>query len=81
LGNPQDYWYLRQSNTYHNDDMDDAKEFMDTTKAMDVVGIKPDEKREILRIVAAILHLGNIEFVDAGADNSDIKNMQGKFST
>jgi len=76
LGSPQDYWYLCQSNTYNNEDMDDAHEFQDTMKAMDVVGISPEQKREILRIVAGILHLGNVEFVEGPNDTSEIKDMR-----
>ena len=41
---------------------------------MDVVGFSPSEKRSCLNIVAAILHIGNIQFVDAGNDNSTLKD-------
>lgn len=41
---------------------------------MDVVGFSPDEKRSCLRITAAILHIGNIQFVDAGQDNCSIRD-------
>ncbi|KAK1260558.1 hypothetical protein QJS04_geneDACA002230 [Acorus gramineus] len=41
---------------------DDSKEYIATRRAMDVVGISPEEQDAIFRVVAAILHLGNIEF-------------------
>ncbi|CAN1131393.1 XI-2 [Linum perenne] len=62
LGNPRTFHYLNQSNCYELDGVDDAKEYMDTRRAMDVVGISTDEQEAIFRVVAAILHLGNIEF-------------------
>lgn len=34
--------------------------------AMEVVGINSDEQTDILSIVAGILHLGNISFVESG---------------
>ena len=46
---------------------------------MDVVGISGEEKASILKIVGAILHIGNITFVDAGSDNSDIKDQRRIF--
>ncbi|WCJ38180.1 myosin 2 [Euphorbia peplus] len=62
LGNPRTFHYLNQSNCYELDGVDDSKEYMATRTAMDIVGISSDEQDAIFRVVAAILHLGNIEF-------------------
>ncbi|CAA7049436.1 unnamed protein product [Microthlaspi erraticum] len=62
LGEPSTFHYLNQSNCYALSAIDDAKEYLATRKAMDVVGISSEEQDAIFRIVAAILHLGNIEF-------------------
>ncbi|XP_077227543.1 myosin-6-like isoform X2 [Tasmannia lanceolata] len=62
LGNPRTFHYLNQSNCYELDGVDDSKEYLATRKAMDVVGISHNEQDSIFRVVAAILHLGNIEF-------------------
>ncbi|XP_031110719.1 myosin-6-like [Ipomoea triloba] len=62
LGNPRTFHYLNQSNCYELDGLDDSKEYLITRKAMDVVGIHSEEQDAIFRVVAAILHLGNIEF-------------------
>ena len=59
--------------------MDDVKEFKDTMKAMDVVGISPAEKSEIIRLVAAILYLGNINFNANHQDYAEIADKQSKF--
>ncbi|KAJ4841160.1 hypothetical protein Tsubulata_016923 [Turnera subulata] len=63
LGDPRGFHYLNQSSCYELDALDDAKEYLATRRAMEVVGISPDEQDAIFRIVAAILHLGNVEFV------------------
>ncbi|KAF8105261.1 hypothetical protein N665_0161s0057 [Sinapis alba] len=62
LGEPRTFHYLNQSNCYSLSALDDAKEYLATRKAMDVVGISSEEQDAIFRTVAAILHLGNIEF-------------------
>ncbi|CAL0314822.1 unnamed protein product [Lupinus luteus] len=78
LGNPREFHYLNRSNC----DVDDSKEYLATRRAMDVVGISSDEQDAIFRIVAAVLHLGNIEFVkgvDDGTDSSQPKDDQSHF--
>ncbi|KAL8171461.1 hypothetical protein V2J09_023265 [Rumex salicifolius] len=62
LGNPRDFHYLNQSHCFELDALDDANEYIATRRAMHVVGINSDEQDGIFRVVAAILHLGNIEF-------------------
>uniref|UniRef100_A0A7N0UBG2 Myosin-6-like n=1 Tax=Kalanchoe fedtschenkoi TaxID=63787 RepID=A0A7N0UBG2_KALFE len=62
LGNPRTFHYLNQSNCFELASVDDAKEYLDTRRAMDVVGMSSDDQDAIFRVVAAILHLGNIEF-------------------
>lgn len=44
LGNPRTFHYLNQSNCYELDGIDDAKEYIATRKAMEVVGISSDEQ-------------------------------------
>ncbi|XP_057781954.1 myosin-6-like [Salvia miltiorrhiza] len=62
LGNPRTFHYLNQTNCYELDGVDDGKEYIATRKAMDTVGISVQEQDAIFRVIAAILHLGNIEF-------------------
>ncbi|KAK3098251.1 hypothetical protein FSP39_017626 [Pinctada imbricata] len=66
LTEPNYYMYLNQSDTYTVDGTDDVKEFHDTMHAMQVVGIQDDNREDILSLIAAILHLGNISFVEDG---------------
>lgn len=44
--------------------MDDAKDFLECDKAMDHIGLSSEDKMNIYLTVAAVLHIGNIEFED-----------------
>nr|GMC63651.1 myosin-11 isoform X1 [Ipomoea batatas] len=58
----------------------DAQDYLATRKAMDIVGISKEEQEAIFRVVAAILHLGNIEFAKGKeADSSVLKDANAKF--
>jgi myosin-5 len=41
--------------------VDDAKEFADTQKALDTVGITSQTRLQIFKLLGALLHIGNIE--------------------
>ncbi|KAH0866065.1 hypothetical protein HID58_083276 [Brassica napus] len=80
LGNPQSFHYLNQSSCYELDGVDDASEYLETRRAMDVVGISNEEQEAIFRVVAAILHLGNIDFgLGEEIDSSVIKDENSRF--
>lgn len=44
LENPHKFHYLNQSSCYKLDGVDDASEYLETRKAMDVVGISNEEQ-------------------------------------
>ncbi|WMV10960.1 hypothetical protein MTR67_004345 [Solanum verrucosum] len=80
LGNPKTFHYLNQSSCYEVANVDDAREYLETRNAMDVVGIGQEEQEAIFRVVAAILHLGNINFVKGKeADSSKLKDEKSLF--
>ncbi|XP_050382185.1 myosin-17-like isoform X1 [Argentina anserina] len=80
LGNPKDYHYLNQSSCYVLDGIDDSEEYAATRRAMDVVGISDEEQDAIFMVVAAILHLGNVEFAKGEEiDSSVIKDEKSRF--
>ncbi|XP_053720613.1 unconventional myosin-Ie isoform X3 [Synchiropus splendidus] len=60
------YTYLNQSGSYKVDDINDKSDFQETTHAMEVIGIAPEDRAMVLQIVAGVLHLGNISFKEAG---------------
>ena len=42
--------------------MHDAEEFRHLDQSMNCVGLSPQEKMDLFRVVAAVLHLGNVNF-------------------
>ncbi|KMZ61687.1 putative Myosin XI [Zostera marina] len=80
LDDAKKYHYLNQSNCIKLDQINDAKEYIETKRAMDIVGISGDEQDGIFRVVAAILHLGNVEFSKGNeADSSVPKDDKSRF--
>ncbi|KAM5563548.1 myosin-16 [Rosa sericea] len=80
LVDPQSYHYLNQSSCYELVDIDDAQFYLSTRRAMTVIGISEVEQEAIFRVVAAILHLGNIDFANGeDHDSSVIKDDQSLF--
>uniref|UniRef100_A0A8C9T0K9 Osteoclast-stimulating factor 1 n=1 Tax=Scleropages formosus TaxID=113540 RepID=A0A8C9T0K9_SCLFO len=63
---PDYFYFLNQSGTYKVDGTIDSKDFQETMEAMHVIGIAEADQTQVLQIVAGILHLGNINFVEAG---------------
>jgi len=62
LLSPDQYNYLKKSECYTIEDINDAKEFKETVDAMNVIGLDQNWQQQIFSIVAAILQLGNVEF-------------------
>ncbi|ONI04901.1 hypothetical protein PRUPE_6G347100 [Prunus persica] len=80
LANPKSFHYLNQSRCYELVGVSDAHDYLATRRAMDVVGISAKEQEAIFRVVAAILHLGNIEFTKGTeVDSSVPKDDPAKF--
>ncbi|KAI4377017.1 hypothetical protein MLD38_014713 [Melastoma candidum] len=80
LGHPSTLFYLNQSKTYDLDGVSNAEEYVKTRKAMDVVGISSEHQEAIFRTLAAILHLGNIEFSPGKEhDSSVLKDERSSF--
>ncbi|KAL4184475.1 hypothetical protein AMTRI_Chr10g225820 [Amborella trichopoda] len=80
LGNPKSFHYLNQSNCYDLAGVSDAHEYLATRRAMDIVGISQQEQDAIFRVIAAILHLGNIDFAKGEEiDSSVLKDDKSRF--
>ncbi|KAJ4910820.1 Myosin family protein with Dil domain [Raphanus sativus] len=80
LGDPKSFHYLNQSKCYKLDGVDDTEEYLATRRAMDIVGISEEEQDAIFRVVAAILHLGNVEFAKGKEiDSSVLKDDKSRF--
>lgn len=75
LSAPEDYHYLSQSGCIQLNGVDDAEEFGETLAAMEKLEFSESERRTLFRIVAAILHLGNLSFIpNADGSGSIIEN-------
>ncbi|KAF9680941.1 hypothetical protein SADUNF_Sadunf06G0173900 [Salix dunnii] len=80
LDNPCHFHYLNQSKIYELDGVSNAEEYIKTRRAMDIVGISNEDQEAIFRILAAILHLGNIEFSPGKEhDSSTVKDEKSSF--
>ncbi|GJP48240.1 hypothetical protein CLOM_g7505, partial [Closterium sp. NIES-68] len=63
----QHFHYLNQSRCFELEGKSsNAEEYGKTRSAMRVIGISEDEQLSILRLLAAVLHLGNVEFREKG---------------
>lgn len=56
--------YLSQSGCFNVTDLDDIASFVETEKAANTLGFSPEIVRKLFMLCAAVLHLGNIAFVD-----------------
>eukprot|EP00850_Spirogloea_muscicola_P024021 SM000424S15774 [mRNA] locus=s424:4361:16524:- [translate_table: standard] len=80
LTSAETYHYLNQSKCYELPGKEsNASEYAKTKHAMDVVGINLEEQEATFRIVAAILHIGNINFKPGlEGDSSQIADEQSQ---
>ncbi|KAF8779983.1 hypothetical protein HU200_002258 [Digitaria exilis] len=80
LGHASRFHYLNQSKTYDLEGTNNEDEYWKTKRAMDIVGISRKDQDAIFRTLAAILHLGNIEFAPGkDSDSSKIKDSTSDF--
>ncbi|KAL8166655.1 hypothetical protein V2J09_008154 [Rumex salicifolius] len=80
LEHPKTFHYLNQSNCYDLVGISDAHDYLATRRAMDIVGISEEEQEAIFRVVASILHLGNIDFAKGKEiDSSVLKDSKSEF--
>ncbi|KQK01633.1 hypothetical protein BRADI_3g57240v3 [Brachypodium distachyon] len=80
LGHASTFHYLNQSKTYELEGINNEDEYWKTKRAMDIVGISTKDQDAIFRTLAAILHLGNIEFSPGKEpDSSIIKDSTSNF--
>lgn len=58
--------YLSKSGCYAVDGVNDAQEFDDVVNAMNVINISGEDQYNIFKILAGVLHLGNVLFKSDG---------------
>ncbi|XP_010225627.1 PREDICTED: unconventional myosin-X [Tinamus guttatus] len=78
LSMPENYHYLNQSGCTADKTISDKDSFKEVITAMEVMQFSKEEVREVLRLLAGILHLGNIEFITAGGAQVSYKTALGR---
>lgn len=63
LETPHEYDYLRKSECFHIHSCDDVHEFAITKRCLETIGITEARQDRVFDLLAAVLHLGNLQFV------------------
>nr|CAD7573118.1 unnamed protein product [Timema californicum] len=71
------FHYLNQGESSDIDDVSDMKTFQETLEALTLLGFSAREQVDIFRIMAAILHLGNVKIVEATVDKAGSGDSDG----
>ena len=74
LQGPEAYAYTADSGCLEVPGIDDRADFAAAQEAMRIIGISPEDQLSILRMLAAILWLGNVNFVENDAGEAQIAN-------
>ena len=69
---PEAYLYTSRSKCYNADGIDDRLDFRNTLQAMTTIGLSQQEIDDIFKVLAAILWLGNVQFVENNEGNAAI---------
>uniref|UniRef100_A0A671YSQ1 Myosin VA n=1 Tax=Sparus aurata TaxID=8175 RepID=A0A671YSQ1_SPAAU len=72
LSNANDFLYTRQGRSPVIVGVDDTKELCTTRNAFTLLGINESYQMGLFQVLAAILHLGNVEIKDRDSDSSVI---------
>ncbi|XP_072236362.1 unconventional myosin-Va isoform X3 [Leuresthes tenuis] len=72
LSSANDFLYTRQGRSPVIDGVDDTKELRSTRLAFTMLGINESYQMGLFQVLAAILHLGNVEIKDKDSDSSII---------
>lgn len=70
LQGPEAYAYTSRSNCLDVPGIDDVVDWKETLQAMSVIGISLSDQDEILRNLATVLWLGNVQFGEGDDGNS-----------
>lgn len=76
--NIDNYFYVKQGQAAKVDSVNDRQDYMEVSRSLETLQFSKDDIDTLWRVVGAILHLGNIEFVTAEdkvsfKDTKDVK--------
>ncbi|KAF9538125.1 hypothetical protein EC957_007221 [Mortierella hygrophila] len=72
-GGLRDYGYVKNSN-HVIPGVDDGEDYQLLLESMDVMGFTKQEQHNLFRVIAAILHLGNISITQDRSDQAQLKD-------
>lgn len=71
LGTPSEYHYLTMGSCTSCEGLDDAQEYARVRSALKILMFSDSENWDLSKLLAAILHLGNVQFMAAVFENLD----------
>ncbi|KAK0172448.1 hypothetical protein PV328_005764 [Microctonus aethiopoides] len=71
LADGHNFHYLNQGDSFKIDGVDDAVTFQDTLSAMTRLGFESDQQIDVFKIIAAVLHLGNVKITNRSEVHSN----------
>ena len=71
---PEAYAYTANSQCLDVNGIDDHADFRETISAMNTIGLTADEQDNIFRMIAAILWIGNVQYVENQEGNAEISD-------
>lgn len=78
LLDPEKFYYLNQSGCISVPTINDKKDFEALKLALTVMNLSPEDIDNLFKILAAILHIGNVTFIEEN-DNSKVSNLVSRF--
>ena len=77
VGHQDEFHYLNQGENPTIDGVDDRGSFEETRTALSLLGFSQREQADMFKILAAILHLGNVMIAEAAASDEDSGDSEG----
>lgn len=72
LYSAEHFYYVNQSQCYQVDGINDVEDYAAVRNSMNVIGISEANQNNIFRLLAGILHIGNMTFHEEGKGNAEI---------
>ncbi|CAI4348611.1 CQS_1a_G0010470.mRNA.1.CDS.1 [Saccharomyces cerevisiae] len=71
---PEQYVYTAAAGCISAETIDDLQDYQETLKAMGVIGLGQEEQDQIFRMLAAILWIGNVSFIENEEGNAQVRD-------
>ncbi|AJS86418.1 Myo5p [Saccharomyces cerevisiae YJM1356] len=71
---PEQYVYTAAAGCISAETIDDLQDYQETLKAMRVIGLGQEEQDQIFRMLAAILWIGNVSFIENEEGNAQARD-------